>query len=79
MDTKLERLEKNKQRALYNYETHTAATQSAIAELCYCREEQAKSFEALMGATKKLDSGINEERDKFYFNHPESIPDSIGG
>ena len=31
-----------------------------------------------MGATKKLHSGINEERDEFYFNHPESIPDSVG-
>lgn len=79
MSAKIERLEKNKQNALYNYEAHCAATRSAIAELDYCSREQSEAFEALMGATKKLDSGINEERDKFYFNHPESIPDSIGG
>jgi hypothetical protein len=78
MSTKLNELGKAKQNALYNYESHCAATNSAIAEIDYCQREQAKAFELFISATKDLDSAINEERDAFYWDNPESMPDSVG-
>jgi hypothetical protein len=78
MKTKVKELEAKKLAALRNYEAHCAATLSAIAELNYCREEQAKAFDLLMSSRHELDSGISKERAQFYWNNPEAMPDSVG-
>jgi hypothetical protein len=68
---KLEQLEKNKQNVLYNYESHCAATNSAMAELNYCQRAQAKAFELLMNATKELDRVIANEIAEYYLKEAE--------